>query len=272
MPKLSKETLDFHALKRDFVHEVLRNMSNTGDPLVQVCFGTSGGGIQPNYEIRPTVGEPIAYRGNTHRAVEERDQWEGGNLTEPFSREEVERGFDVSKKSIEVAKKYILENLKRDPEKFPHPSPKQAPLLIEAVMGGTPITKAFEDLYKLQVEDRARKSSPQTEAAPDDGVTVRLVSNQELSLGDIPRADASYNEVVRFGHTFNGYEQMGSFEACAAVAHSQKHDTLSELRACLFFELRALRHAGDEPEEADLAYQYGLLEKIRQKVIDNARD
>ncbi|SAL05545.1 hypothetical protein AWB78_07558 [Caballeronia calidae] len=268
MPKLSKETLDFRKLKCNFVNEVLRNLSNTGDPLATVSFGTSGGGIQPNYEITPVSGEPVAYRGNTHQAVEDRDQWSAGNLTEPFSRDEVEQGFDISLKSIDVAKKYILDNLKAHPEKYSHPGKDHASLLIEAVMGGTPLTKAFADLYKVQ----NTKPFPQTETAPVHRDTERLISNEALSLSDIPHADAPYEEVVRFGHTFDGYRQMGSFEACAAVAHAKKHGTLSELRACLFFEQRASRHSGEDPDETGLAYEYGLLEKIRQKVIENARD
>jgi hypothetical protein len=177
MPKLSKETLDFRKLKCNFVNEVLRNLSNTGDPLATVSFGTSGGGIQPNYEITPVSGEPVAYRGNTHQAVEDRDQWKAGNLTEPFSRDEVEQGFDISLKSIDVAKKYILNNLKAHPEKYSHPGKDHAPLLIEAVMGGTPLAKAFADLDKVQNP----KPSPQTETAPVHRDTERLISNEALT-------------------------------------------------------------------------------------------
>jgi hypothetical protein len=200
------------------------------------------------------------------------NQWNGDNLTEPFSREEVEHGFDVSLKSIEVAKKYIWDNLKSHPEKYSYPEPKQASLLIEAVMGGTPLDKAFVDLHKMQHDAHDGKRSSRTEVALDHCEPDRLIGNHELRLNDIPRADAPYSEVVRFGHTFDGYQQMGSFEACAAVAHARKHDTLSELRTCLFFEQRASRHSGEEPDETGLAYEYGLLAKIRQKVIDNTRD
>jgi hypothetical protein len=150
MPKLSKASLDFHAVKLDYVSEVLKNLSKTGDPLAEVRFGTSGEGVQPNYEIKTTSGQAIAYRGNTHKASEEHDQWDDDNLTEPFSREEIQRGFDISLKSTNVAKKYILDNLKSDPEKYSHPDAKQAPLLIAAVMSGTPLDKAFDDLRKVQ--------------------------------------------------------------------------------------------------------------------------
>jgi hypothetical protein len=66
MPKLSKETLDFRALKPDYVCEVLKNMPTAGTSLVELCFGTSGDGFQPNYEIRPAPGQRIPYWGSTH--------------------------------------------------------------------------------------------------------------------------------------------------------------------------------------------------------------
>ncbi len=150
MPKLSKETLDFQALKPDYVCEVLKNTPNTGNSLIELCFGTSGDGFQPNYEIRPAPGQRIPYWGNTHKQNKDRTHWEDHNLTEPFSRAEVQRGFDISLKSDEVAKKYIWDNLKSNPEKFPRPDAKQLPLLIAAVMNGTPIEKAFADLHKVQ--------------------------------------------------------------------------------------------------------------------------
>lgn len=150
MPKLSKSSLDFRALKRDYVSEVLKNLPKADDPLVMVCFGSSGDGFQPNYEIRPAPGQRIPYWGNTHKQNTDRAHWDDDNLIEPFSRAEVERGFDMSLKSDEVAKKHVWDNFKVNPQKFPRPNAKQLPLLIAAVMNGTPIEKAFEDLHKVQ--------------------------------------------------------------------------------------------------------------------------
>jgi hypothetical protein len=36
--------------------------------------------------------------------------------------------------------------------------------------------------------------------------------------------------------TFNGYNVWGSFETCAEIANAQRHDSLTNLRTCLFFE------------------------------------
>jgi hypothetical protein len=162
MPKLSKDNWDFRALRTDYVDEVLKNMPNTGDPLATLRFGTSGDGVQPNYEIRTGGGERLPYWGNTHKQNKDRSNWEDHNLTEPFSRTEVERGFDISLKSVEVAKKYILSKFKRDPKKYPRPDAKLLPQLIAAVMNGTPIEKAFEDLSKIQNNARDPSQSPST--------------------------------------------------------------------------------------------------------------
>jgi hypothetical protein len=150
MSKLSKETFDFRTLKTDYVDEVLKNMPNTGDPLATLCFGTSGDGVQPNYEIRTGPGQRTPYWGNTHKENKDRANLESQNLTEPFSRAEIEKGFDISLKSVEVAKKYILSKFKSDPKKYPRPDARQLPQLIAAVMNGTPIEKAFEDLHKMR--------------------------------------------------------------------------------------------------------------------------
>lgn len=68
----------------------------------------------------------------------------------------------------------------------------------------------------------------------------------------------------RVAHTFNGYEEAGSFEACASLARDverrlQEGVPLSaiptgELRTALFFASRAERHGGypwdDAPRDA----------------------
>jgi len=67
----------------------------------------------------------------------------------------------------------------------------------------------------------------------------REISNAELTLADIPSVSAGMSEILDFALTFNGYRNAGSFEACAEIARSKRHDTLSNLRTCLFFAQRA---------------------------------
>lgn len=92
------------------------------------------------------------------------------------------------------------------------------------------------------------------------------IPNNTLTLSDIPLPDAELDEISRFGHSFDGYVEMGSFEACAAVANARSCNSLDEARACLFFEMRRWRHFGEEPDEEALAYMRQLVEGIRRYV------
>ena len=91
-------------------------------------------------------------------------------------------------------------------------------------------------------------------------------------LDQIPLETADWDEINGFAHTFDGYTESGSFERCAEIAHQRRHDTLTELRTCLFFEARAWRHDGGEPGENDMVYLRGLVRQIRQKVINGELD
>ena len=100
---------------------------------------------------------------------------------------------------------------------------------------------------------------------------MRLISNQRLTLKDIPAPSADIEDLMQFALTFSGFDQCGSFDACAEVANSRKHGTLSELRTCLFFEQRRWHHFGDSPDDEALAYWRELIEKIRSKVSAGER-
>lgn len=51
--------------------------------------------------------------------------------------------------------------------------------------------------------------------------------------------------ILIFALSFNGYEELGSFEASAAAAQLKKRATLRDIRNELFFAARASRHGGD---------------------------
>ncbi|WP_273455763.1 hypothetical protein [Nevskia ramosa] len=97
------------------------------------------------------------------------------------------------------------------------------------------------------------------------------IANESLQLQQIPASDAAFEVVEQFGYTFNGFKQLGSFAACADIANEPLHNTLTELRACLFFEQRRWHHYGDTPDAEAVEYQRGLVEKIRIKVAANER-
>ena len=105
---------------------------------------------------------------------------------------------------------------------------------------------------------------------------MRHVPNSELRLEDIPSAEADWSAQGDFAHSFFGYEQMGpSLTMLAnAAARRYRHDgtlpaTLTELRACLFFEHRRAVHFG-APTEQMRAYAKALVAAIRERVEQGA--
>lgn len=99
------------------------------------------------------------------------------------------------------------------------------------------------------------------------------IKNEDLTLELIPQTIK--DRPGSFAHSFNGYEYGGSFEACVDIstkvrlaieANKTEGLTLSELRTCLFFHYRAIRHNGDRPNEAKVNT---LLELIRDRISKN---
>lgn len=92
------------------------------------------------------------------------------------------------------------------------------------------------------------------------------ISNADLTLEIVPEPDAAFDRISKFAASFDGYRQWGSFEKCAEIANAERHDTLTNLRTCLFFEWRRWHHFGDEPD-ADAQEQWrGLVREIRRFV------
>ena len=93
---------------------------------------------------------------------------------------------------------------------------------------------------------------------------LHLIPNEQLELERIPDPDGDLWGWERFAHTINGYDVMGGFEPCAALANSGTPTTLTELRATLFFEARRDRHSGGMSSNVDRIRE--LLRAIRRKV------
>lgn len=94
----------------------------------------------------------------------------------------------------------------------------------------------------------------------------REISNEDLTLADIPASDASWDEINEFALTFDGYRACGSFTRCAEVAEAPDETSLSELRASLFFEQRRWRHFGHGPDDEALERLRYLIGLIRERV------
>jgi len=98
------------------------------------------------------------------------------------------------------------------------------------------------------------------------------ISNEALTLDMIPASDASWHDIALFSLTFSGYRKTGSFNRCTEVAYSRSCETLSEIRACLYFEQRRWTCLRAHPDRDTMAFVHGLLERMREKLKSNERD
>jgi len=95
---------------------------------------------------------------------------------------------------------------------------------------------------------------------------MREIINKDLTLSNIPNPDASWDEIGEFALTFAGYNVWGSFDRCAEIANARSHESLTDLRTCLFFEQRRWRHIGVNPDQKTMIYIREVVEKIRSIV------
>lgn len=97
----------------------------------------------------------------------------------------------------------------------------------------------------------------------------KQIANSDLVIDKIPSAISSWDAIQRFALTFDGYaafDTPAEPEGCGELANSRQANTLTELRASLFFEQRRWRHFGLPPTGLDLIYIRSLLWRIRQCV------
>lgn len=92
--------------------------------------------------------------------------------------------------------------------------------------------------------------------------------NKNLKLTDIPDQNASWEEIATFALTFDGYDFWDTFKKCAEIANKHRHDSLTDLRTCLFFEQRRWRHLDKKPDENSMTYILSVVDKIRNKVVN----
>lgn len=104
------------------------------------------------------------------------------------------------------------------------------------------------------------------------------LTNEQLRADRLPPTE-DHDAVLRFAHTFDGYSELGGFEAASQPANDalaryesqgEVPHSLTQLRNCLFFEHRRWRHFGEDPDPRAREYIDALMEAIRSKVV--ARD
>jgi len=90
-----------------------------------------------------------------------------------------------------------------------------------------------------------------------------------LSEKSIPGPDAGWSEIEEFAVSFDAPGYHGSYNKIVEIAGLKCHETLSDLRTCLYMEGRRWRQCrmiGIEPGEQDVAYMKELIVKIREQV------
>jgi hypothetical protein len=103
------------------------------------------------------------------------------------------------------------------------------------------------------------------------------IVNADLTAARIPSVHAEYKTIAEFALTFDGYarfEKVADFSNNTLARYQADRDslkklTLTELRACLFYEQRRFRHIDEEPENGDREYMNELLDAMRICVKDN---
>jgi hypothetical protein len=108
------------------------------------------------------------------------------------------------------------------------------------------------------------------------GFMFEEISNEDLREEHLPTPYAEWEIIEKFALTFNGYHH---FDECDKLGNKAKDEfyqtgalplTLSEVRACLFYEQRRYHHVGGVPDDKSLAYIHGLVEAIRKIVAPEA--
>lgn len=97
---------------------------------------------------------------------------------------------------------------------------------------------------------------------------MQEIPNGSLTLAIVPEPEADIERIGEFASSFNGYTHWGSFEKCAEIASAEKHDSLTQVRTCLFFEWRRWRHFGEEPDAEAQEQWRGLVREARRFVQD----
>jgi hypothetical protein len=104
---------------------------------------------------------------------------------------------------------------------------------------------------------------------------MNRIPNSQLIVGDIPSPRATWKKIRPFALSFNGYTHWGSFKKCQEVANlgvklyrdkQELNQSLTDLRTCLFFEVRRWKHYEREPSRKGMEYIHALTDAIRVRV------
>lgn len=94
---------------------------------------------------------------------------------------------------------------------------------------------------------------------------MQLIDNADLKRAQVPGPNATWAEIEAFAVTFDGYRRFGNRLDALTSEHRRNGtvpESLDELRGCLFFVQRVLRHQMSRPDAQGLAFVRKLLEAI----------
>lgn len=97
-------------------------------------------------------------------------------------------------------------------------------------------------------------------------VNPKRITSKDLKLQYVPKADGTIEDFEDFAYTFNAYEEHPTLVAIYRITRGKRHNTLDQLRTCLFVEFRDTWKLGpqqfDEGSE-EVEYLRLLIQKIR---------
>ena len=91
---------------------------------------------------------------------------------------------------------------------------------------------------------------------------------KQISWQDLPDP-ADVSGVFAFAMSFNGYEELGSFEACTSAARERRRASIADLRNELFCAARASRHAGSTTYLATSEALFPLFQRMLRPLAAN---
>jgi hypothetical protein len=117
-------------------------------------------------------------------------------------------------------------------------------------------------------------------SSTEKGVALwKQIRNEELTVSDIPSPGASWDQIKRFAGSFDAYTPPKAEQYSELWSETRKDFlagrklalggfNLSELRAVLFLDWRALRHVycGSEPSPSEMAYLWEVIDAIRSRL------
>jgi hypothetical protein len=93
-----------------------------------------------------------------------------------------------------------------------------------------------------------------------------IIPSEKLTLADLPPANASWSDIVKFAATFDLVTESAKGTHVMSVADVSKNSAIVDLRTALYVEWRRYNHFGQEPDTAVLHQIQAVLEWIRNRL------